>query len=92
MIKKLLRLILDKSANDMEFVETPCYKAICEYLGEPVHNDLTINVYQYAKRAGREYSTCKKIAVLYDLGTLVNGKRLLSENEVAFMDETRRGK
>lgn len=92
MIESILKIVVNNAIkrND-DFLKTECYQSILKYLGnEKVPTLFSLNIYQYAKNSGRNYNSCRKLVSKYKLGTLVNKKRLLSLDEMAFLDALKR--
>lgn len=92
MIKAILKMAVDKAIKDNdEFINTPCFELILNYIGVEKSPKIgSMNVYQYAKDRARDYNACRKLVSKYELGTLVNHKRLLSVDEMNFLDTLRR--
>jgi hypothetical protein len=49
-----------------------------------------MNMHQYAKSRKRSYAVVKTLVGRYKLGKLIDGKRVLSDEDVIFLDATRR--
>lgn len=92
MIKTILKIAIDKAVKENDpFIQTPCFELILNYIGVAKAPTVgSMNIYQYAKDRNRDYNACRKLVSKYQLGTMVNGKRLLNINEQMFLDELRR--